>query len=181
MLTFNLNTITNYTFKIFNTVKNGSVIGKKNKVRSTLIFHSRIGNYNYIGPGVIINNSLLGNYCSIAAYTQIGGMEHDYSKFSTSTFLNKGIKHEKVVIGDDVWIGAGVYIKAGVNIGKGAVIGAGAIVLENIPEYAIVVGVPAKVIKYRFSNFAKEFHSRIDFSKDFNQLKKINEDFNSRR
>ena len=53
-------------------------------------------------------------------------------------------------IGADVWIGANALIKGGVSIGVGAVIGAGAVVVKDIPPYAIVGGVPAKIIKYRF-------------------------------
>ena len=54
-----------------------------------------------------------------------------------------------VIIGDDVWIGGGSIILAGVTIGKGAIIAAGAVVNNDVPEYAIVGGVPAKVLKYR--------------------------------
>lgn len=54
-----------------------------------------------------------------------------------------------IVINDDVWIGAGSIILAGVTIGKGAIIAAGAVVNKDVPEYSIVGGVPAKVLKYR--------------------------------
>jgi acetyltransferase-like isoleucine patch superfamily enzyme len=54
-----------------------------------------------------------------------------------------------IVIEDDVWIGTGVIVLAGVTIGKGAIIGAGSVVTSDVPEYAIVAGVPAKVKKYR--------------------------------
>ena len=56
----------------------------------------------------------------------------------------------KTAIGSDVWIGHGATIKAGVTIGHGAVIGSNAMVTKDVPPYAIVAGVPAKVIKYRF-------------------------------
>ena len=55
-----------------------------------------------------------------------------------------------ITIGNDVWIGQGCTIMSGVNIGTGAVIAAGSLVTKDVPEYAIVGGSPAKIIKYRF-------------------------------
>jgi acetyltransferase-like isoleucine patch superfamily enzyme len=107
-------------------------------------------------------------------------MEHDFTKLSTSTFLNPGKKSNKVQIADDVWIGAAVYLKNGVKIGKGAVIGAGSIVLEDIPPYAIAVGSPAKIIKYRFDKVKRDVHFKVDFKSNIKTLNSINENFNSR-
>jgi maltose O-acetyltransferase len=61
----------------------------------------------------------------------------------------QGFYEEKPVVIDDVWIGGHVIILPGVHIGKGAIVGAGAVVTKDVPEYAIVGGSPAKVIKYR--------------------------------
>jgi serine acetyltransferase len=57
---------------------------------------------------------------------------------------------EEVVIGNDVWVGAGAVILPGIKIGHGAIIGAGAVVTKDVPDYAIVTGVPAKILRYRF-------------------------------
>lgn len=63
---------------------------------------------------------------------------------------HKRPNHFQVIVGHDVWIGEGVRIMGGVKIGNGAVIGAGAVVAKDIPPYAIAVGNPARVVKYRF-------------------------------
>lgn len=60
-------------------------------------------------------------------------------------------KEEKIIIGNDVWIGKNVTVMGGVTIGDGAVIGTGAIVTKDVPPYAVVAGIPAKVIRMRFS------------------------------
>lgn len=65
--------------------------------------------------------------------------------------LEEHIFSKKTKIGNDVWVGANAIIIAGVNIGNGAIIGAGAVVTKDVPPYAVVGGVPAKIIKYRFS------------------------------
>ena len=65
-------------------------------------------------------------------------------------FAPRGDKYE-VVIGSDVWIGFGAIILSGVRIGKGAIVAAGSVVAKDVPEYAVVAGVPAEVIRMRFS------------------------------
>ena len=77
------------------------------------------------------------------------------TKFSTSPIFYKSnlLKTENgffCEIGNDVWVGSNVLIKGGIKIGDGAIIGMGAVVTKDVPLYAVVVGVPAKVLKYRF-------------------------------
>lgn len=102
----------------------------------------------------------LGNYCSIAPGVQRLVGNHPLDEISTHPIFHSkefGLCEETrytyntLMIGNDVWIGVNAIILSGChNIGNGAVIGAGAVVTKDIPPYAIVAGVPAKVIRYRF-------------------------------
>ena len=75
-----------------------------------------------------------------------------------------------IIIGDDVWIGAESIIGAGVKIGQGAVIGAGSVVTKDVPPYAVACGIPAKVIKYRFSEELINKLLNIDIKKLFDSF-----------
>ncbi len=125
-----------------------------------------LGNGSYITDADVSFDSkmhiLVGNYSSLAHYIHfIIGLNHDAKRVSTYPFRESGKwcdnypkistgKHQ-VMIGHDVWIGAQVTIMGGVHIGNGAIIGANTMVASDIPPYAVAVGNPAKVIKYRFS------------------------------
>lgn len=130
---------------------------KKNKIHCTTrisnnnkISNSEIGKHCYIACNTVMNNVIIGNYSSIAAGVQIGGMEHPYWWHSTSTHLSKkAIANKKTKIGNDVWIAAGAIIKQGITIGDGAVIGAMSFVNKDVPANSIVFGNPAKVYKER--------------------------------
>jgi len=112
----------------------------------------------------IVNNAELGTFCSIAMGVTIGLGQHPTDYVSShpafysrtqpiaKTFSKKNIfePFKKTVTGHDVWIGQNALIMDGVNIGTGAIIAAGAVVTKDVPEYAIVAGVPAKIIRYRF-------------------------------
>jgi len=103
----------------------------------------------------------IGKYCSIApAVKIIASGEHNSKAVSTYPFyanmLNKGPEKDTfsrghVIIGNDVWIGYGATILSGVTVGDGAVIAAHAVVTKDVPSYAIVGGIPAKIIEHRFS------------------------------
>lgn len=130
----------------------GSKVAIKAKVRfDTKIIRSSVGKFSYIGGGVYLVDTEVKNYCSIATGAKIGGMEHSWWWLSTSSYLSEyNICRKCTIIEEDVWIGANAVIRQGVKIGRGAVIGAGAIVLEDVSPFAIVAGVPARLIRMRF-------------------------------
>ena len=105
----------------------------------------------------IPENNTIGRYVSIGPNVYIAPGQHPTDCVSTSSAFYDKIRDKvsaingSVEIGHDVWIGCNVTIQNNVKIGTGAVIGSGAVVTKDIPPYAIAVGVPAKVIKYRFS------------------------------
>ena len=114
------------------------------------------------GNGIEIgDNSGIGVNCEVRGPLEIGkdvmmGPEvrimtssHNTSQTDIPMCQQGHLPKRKVTICDDVWIGTRVIILPGVTIGKGAIIGAGAVVTKDVPEYAVVAGVPAKVIKYR--------------------------------
>lgn len=133
--------------------------------RKARIINSSINRYSYIGIGSWVCETDMGSFCSVASNVNIGLGNHTMSLKSTSpifTEIKNATGHswikqsiappfKRVKIGNDVWIGYGALILGGVTIGDGACIGAGAIVTKDVPPYAIVGGVPAKIIKYRFS------------------------------
>ncbi len=120
-----------------------------------LMSHVKIGRGTYLRRDVFVDDYVeIGRYCSIANDVIIGPSEHPITNFSTHPISydveNYPGKETKTIIGNDVWLGTRCIIKKGVTIGDGAVVASGAIVTKNVPPYAVVAGVPTKIIKYRF-------------------------------
>lgn len=154
-------------FFVRSSEKNCEISSKAKLFQPLQIINSRVGDYTYISHNAIINNVEIGKFCAIGPNfvagmglhptngLSIAPMFYSSSNMCNGLTLCEKTKFEEtlsIVIGNDVFIGANVTVLDGVNIGNGAIIGAGAVVSKDIPEYAIAVGVPIRIIKQRFSN-----------------------------
>lgn len=129
----------------------------------------KFGKYTYVGAGSRIGkDTVIGSYCSIVRNVEIAATEHPTHFLSTHPFqyskklfdeieafekisrVKRGDEGRPTIIENDVWIGTKAIIKRGVTIGTGAIIGGGALVVRDVKPYAIVAGMPAKLIRYRF-------------------------------
>lgn len=130
------------------------------------LVNTSLGAYSYV-EGATLGNCRVGRFCSIGPESIVGGLgRHPVDLISTSpvfystqnqvgtTFATKSLFQESPAteIGNDVWIGARVVVLDGVKIGDGAIVAAGAVVAKDVPPYSLVGGVPAKLIRYRFSD-----------------------------
>lgn len=146
----------------------GSTLGRYTEVGArTQLQEVEMGDYSYIASDADMAYSAVGKFCSIAAMTRINPGNHPMWRASQSHFTYRASAYfddaadepdffqwrrdHKVTIGHDVWIGHGAVILPGRTIGTGAVVAAGAVVAKDVPPYAIVAGVAAKVVKQRFA------------------------------
>lgn len=150
---------------------------KASVCRFSKMLSSSIGAYSYLNPGTWLVHARMGKFCSIGHDCYIGLPSHTLTMLSTSplftercngtgfSWVKKDLAepYKTTTIGNDVWIGERVMIKGGVKIGDGAVVGAGSIVTKDVPAYAIVAGIPAKIIRYRFDEETVEYMKKLEW------------------
>lgn len=138
------------------------IFAGNNAVGSRTVFAGdtvHVGRATTIGVNCYLHGPLtLGKYCQLGPSVAIYGTDHGLS-FATA-YVNSRLyegrlkahaRTQSVTVGDDVWIGHGAVLLRGISVGSGAIIGAGAVVTRDVPEYAIVAGNPARVVRKRFS------------------------------
>lgn len=126
-----------------------------------------IGCRTYTGANTSLHHAEIGKYTSISWNVSLGGAaRHHYDRIALHPFMqlkqfglvdeNEEINFPRTKFGNDVWIGMAASIISGITLGDGAVIGAGSVVTKDVPPYAIVVGSPARIYKYRFDEITIE-------------------------
>lgn len=114
----------------------------------------QLGDYSYFATNAQVANTTIGKFCSIGPNFCCGLGIHPTDGISTHPRFYRGdmAEYKQVKIGNDVFIGANVTVLDGVTVGDGAIIGAGAVVSKDIPPYAIAVGCPIEIKKYRLTD-----------------------------
>lgn len=178
-----------------------------NQIHRNAEFSGYLGYGSYIGPYSSLR-AKIGRFCSIGPFVRCNGGRHPYTypwvstapcfyslnethAQNSSTFATEQIFEENlsksglytIEIGNDVWIGEGAFIVGGIKIGDGAVILAHAVITHDVPPYAIMGGVPASIIKFRYSEEDIQFllkmrwwdNSKDWFAKNWKLLSNFNE------
>ena len=156
------------------------------------IDNTEIGEGTYVASNSFVSFTQIGKFCSIGPNILCGWGIHPTIGLSTSpmfystlkqngrtlSYYDKIEERKKIIIGNDVFIGANVTILVGVVIGNGAIIGAGAVVSKDIPPYAIAIGCPIEIVKYRFpQNYIEKLQTIKWWDFGENELKDVEKYF----
>lgn len=141
-------------FSLVRSERNHSIFGMNAAAAAPyFLHHVQLGDYSYFAKNAQVANTTIGKFCSIGPNFCCGLGIHPTNMVSTHPQFYRGKveEYKHVTIGNDVYIGANVTVLDGVTIGDGAVIGAGSVVSKDIPPYAIAVGCPIVVKRYRMN------------------------------
>src|SRR5690554_5437723 len=170
---FSIKKITHKNLSFFSVWNSGCKFSKTSDIRRfAKLFNTEIGRYSRVNSGCKLSYVSVKNFTAIGRDSSLGLGQHPMHYVSTQNIFYHKSKmnpswyspidftgeNKRIEIGNDVWIGVESLIMDGVKIGDGAVIGARSVVTKDVPPYAIVVGQPAKIIKYRFD---KEIIERL--------------------
>lgn len=169
-------------FSLVRSERSSTTLGKNAYAVAPYYLHNvQLGDYSYFAKNAQVANTTIGKFCSIGPNFCSGLGIHPTKGISTYPLFYKGTleEYKPVTIGNDVFIGANVTVLDGVTIGDGAVIGAGAVVSKDIPPYAIAVGCPIQIKRFRLSESQIAAMQRIQWwNWDEEKLKYIREMFN---
>ena len=147
--------------KFYGSMGYGSYIGENSKINATIGRYCCIADRVYTVSGTHPVNDFVSIHPAFYSTSSQAGFTYTNEDKFEETLFNKVDGKTSVYIGNDVWIGCNVILLGGIKIGDGAIIAAGAIVTQDVEPYAIVGGVPAKLIRKRFSQ------EQIDFLGSF--------------
>ena len=169
-------------FSLVRSERSNCTLGKKAYAVAPYYLHNvQLGDYSYLAKNVQVANTTIGKFCSIGPNFCCGLGIHPTDGISTSPVFYRGMQEENkpITIGNDVFIGANVTVLDGVKIGDGVIIGAGAVVSKDIPPYAIAVGCPIQIKKFRLTDKQIAAMQRIQWwNWDDDKLKDVREMFN---
>ncbi len=142
----------------------------------TTMAEVEMGDYSYVVHDAQIIYATIGKFCSIASHTRVNPGNHPLERVALNHFTYRASAYglgpdeagffdwrrsHRVTLGHDVWLGHGVIVLPGVTIGTGAAIGAGAVVTKDVPPFAVAVGNPARVLRFRFPEHIRDALLRI--------------------
>lgn len=168
-------------FSFVRSERNKTFIGKNAYAVAPFVLHNvQLGDYSYFAKNAQVANTTIGKFCSIGPNFCCGLGIHPTNGISTHPMFYRGkvAEYKHVTIGNDVFIGANVIVLDGVTIGDGAVIGAGSVVSKDIPPYAVAVGCPIQIKKYRLSDKQVSAMQRIQWwNWEEDKLMEVKENF----
>ncbi len=142
----------------------------------SILTECEVGDYSYVMNDCELTHTRLGRFVSVAAHVRLGPANHPTWRAAQHHFTYRshwyGLGEDDqeffqwrrgfpVEVGHDAWLGHGVAVLPGVRVGVGAVVGACAVVTRDVPDYAIAVGCPARIIRHRFPGFIRTALKRI--------------------